>query len=160
MFGLKIFVRVQTFWRGPLVPPGQLLPPWWLRFFSSSSYDTLTFKLLWQKVVITELFDLSSVLDLISRWQAMDCSAYKDFVGQLCVRQVGIFSYLWSSLLFVSDFSFPFAWSNFLGRTTWSCLGRCAENQNGNLRWHLPWRGGGVSRGSRLPLSYFEKWFF
>ena len=28
-----------------------------------------------------------------------------------------------------------------------SRLGRCAENQNGNLRWHLPWRGGG-SRGS------------
>ena len=25
-------------------------------------------------------------------------------------------------------------------------LGRYAENQNGNLRWHLPWRGGG-SRG-------------
>ena len=28
---------------------------------------------------------------------------------------------------------------------TGSILGRCAENQNGNLRWHLPWRGG--SRG-------------
>ena len=37
-------------------------------------------------------------------------------------------------------------------------LGKCANNQNGNLRWHLLWRGG-VSRGSRLPLSYFEKWF-
>ena len=97
----------------------------WLRFFtSSSSNDTLTFKLLWQKVVITELLDLSSVLDLISPWQAIDGSAYKDFVWQLCVRQVGIFSYLWSSLLFVSDFSFPFAWSNFLGRTTLSCLGK------------------------------------
>ena len=68
------------------------------------------------------ILDPSSVLDLICRWQVMDCSAYKDFVGQLYVRQVGIFSYLWSSLLFVSDFSFPFAWSNFLGRTTWSCF--------------------------------------
>ena len=36
-------------------------------------------------------------------------------------------------------------------------LGKGADNQNGNLRWHLPGRGGGVSRGSRLPLSYFEK---
>ena len=25
-------------------------------------------------------------------------------------------------------------------------LGRCADNQNGNLRWYLPWKGGG-SRG-------------
>ena len=105
----------------------------WLWFFTSTSNDTLTFKLLWQKVVITELLDLSSVLDLISRWQAMDCSAYKDFVGQLSVRQVGIFSYLWSSLLFVSDFSFPFAWSNFLGRTTLSCLVLVRKKQ----RWEV-----------------------
>ena len=106
----------------------------WLRFFtSSSSNDTLTFKLLWQKVVITELLDLSSVLDLISPWQAIDGSAYKDFVWQLCVRQVGIFSYLWSSLLFVSDFSFPFAWSNFLGRTTLSCLVLVRKKQ----RWEV-----------------------
>ena len=42
-----------------------------------------------------------------------------------------------------------------------SCLGRCANNQNGNLRWHLPWRGrGGVSRGSRVPHTYSEIWFF
>ena len=44
---------------------------------------------------------------------------------------------------------------------TYYILGTESKNQNGNLRWHLPWRGGrGVSRGSRLPLSYFEKWFF
>ena len=36
-------------------------------------------------------------------------------------------------------------------------LGKGAKNQNGNLRWHLPWRGG---RGSRVPHTYFEKWFF
>ena len=45
-------------------------------------------------------------------------------------------------------------------KVVWDGLGKGAENQNGNLRWHLPWRGGGVSRRSRLPLSYFEKWFF
>ena len=39
-------------------------------------------------------------------------------------------------------------------------LGKESNNQNGNLRWHLPWRGGGVSRGSRVPFTYFEKWFF
>ena len=38
-------------------------------------------------------------------------------------------------------------------------LERCANIQNGNLRWYLPWRGG-VSRGSRVPHTYSEKWFF
>ena len=37
-------------------------------------------------------------------------------------------------------------------------LGKESKNQNGNLRWHLPWRGG-VSRGSWVPHTYFEKWF-
>ena len=41
----------------------------------------------------------------------------------------------------------------------WLRLGRCANNQNGNLRWYLPWRGG-VSRGSRVPHTYSEIWFF
>ena len=31
--------------------------------------------------------------------------------------------------------------------------------KNGNFWWHLPWRGG-VWRGSRVPHTYFEKWFF
>ena len=31
-----------------------------------------------------------------------------------------------------------------------------ADNQNGNLRWYLPWRVG----GSRVPHTYSEKWFF
>ena len=39
-------------------------------------------------------------------------------------------------------------------------LGMCSNNQNGNLRWYLPWRGGRVSRGSRVPHTYSEKWFF
>ena len=37
-------------------------------------------------------------------------------------------------------------------------LGTDADNQNGNLRWHLPWRGGGRDR-SRVPHTNFEKWF-
>ena len=40
----------------------------------------------------------------------------------------------------------------------WS-LGTVADNQNGNLRWYLPWREG-ASRGSRVPHTYSEKWFF
>ena len=40
-----------------------------------------------------------------------------------------------------------FLWHN-IGGT----LGRCANNQNGNLRWYLPWRGGleGVSSATYL----------
>ena len=38
-------------------------------------------------------------------------------------------------------------------------LGRYSKNQNGNLRWHLPWRGGGGRDRSRVPHTYFEKWF-
>ena len=43
-------------------------------------------------------------------------------------------------------------------RRSWpgDTLGTGADNQNGNLRWHLPGRGGG-SRGSRVPHTYFEK---
>ena len=37
-------------------------------------------------------------------------------------------------------------------------LGRGSNNQNGNLRWFLPWRGG-VSKGSRVPYTYSEKPF-
>ena len=36
-----------------------------------------------------------------------------------------------------------------------SNLGKGANNQNGNLRWYLPWRG-----GSQVPYTYSEKWFF
>ena len=39
-------------------------------------------------------------------------------------------------------------------------LGRCAENQNGNLRWHLPLRVGAGRDPSRVPHTYFEKLFF
>ena len=35
-------------------------------------------------------------------------------------------------------------------------LGRGSNNQNGNLRWYLPGRGG----GSRVPHTYSEKGFF
>ena len=38
-------------------------------------------------------------------------------------------------------------------------LGKGANNPNGNLRGHLP-RRGGVSRGSRVLHTYSEKWFF
>ena len=38
-------------------------------------------------------------------------------------------------------------------------LGKGSNNQNGNLRWFLPWRGG-VSRGSRVPHTFSEIWFF
>ena len=36
-------------------------------------------------------------------------------------------------------------------------LGRCANNQNGNLRWYFSMKGGA---GSRVPHTYSEKWFF
>ena len=38
-----------------------------------------------------------------------------------------------------------------------SVLGKGSKNQNGNLRWFLPWRGG---RGSRVPHTYSEKRFY
>ena len=37
-----------------------------------------------------------------------------------------------------------------------SHLGKGSNNQNGNLRWFSPWRGG----GSWVPHTYSEKWFF
>ena len=39
-------------------------------------------------------------------------------------------------------------------------LGRCAENQNGNLRWHLPWRGGGGLEGVSFAIKLFWKMIF
>ena len=53
-------------------------------------------------------------------------------------------------------------------------LGRCSNNQNGNLRWYLPWRGGGrrlmantilnfhfdylhTSLTKRLPLRFLQQ---
>ena len=45
-----------------------------------------------------------------------------------------------------------------LGKCSFLCdLGKGSNNQNGNLRWLLPGRGGGVSRGSRVPHTSFEK---
>ena len=44
--------------------------------------------------------------------------------------------------------------SKYVNKTKW---GKVSNNQNGNLRWHLPWRGGGLER---VPHTYSEKWFF
>ena len=38
-------------------------------------------------------------------------------------------------------------------------LGKGAENQNGNLRWHLPWRGGGLE-GVSFAIKLFWKMIF
>ena len=40
-------------------------------------------------------------------------------------------------------------------------LGTGADNQNGNLRWHLPWSGGGRSRGGlECHIPILKKDFF
>ena len=39
------------------------------------------------------------------------------------------------------------------------CLGKGAENQNGNLRWHLPWRRGGLE-GVSFAIKLFWKMIF
>ena len=38
-------------------------------------------------------------------------------------------------------------------------LGRCAKNQNGNLRWHLPWRGGGLEGISSATYLFWKMIF-
>ena len=40
-----------------------------------------------------------------------------------------------------------------------SILGRCAKNQNGNLRWHLPWRWGGVETGLECHIPILKNDF-
>ena len=54
----------------------------------------------------------------------------------------GLRAWLLRSRLFPEDFIND----KKVGRTARNKLGKGAENQNGNLRWHLPGRGGG-SRG-------------
>ena len=39
-------------------------------------------------------------------------------------------------------------------------LGRYSKNQNGNLRWHLPWRGGGVETGLECHIPSLKIDFF
>ena len=39
-------------------------------------------------------------------------------------------------------------------------LGRGSNNQNGNLRWHLPWRGGGSRGGLECHIPILKKDFF
>ena len=38
-------------------------------------------------------------------------------------------------------------------------LGRCANNQNGNLSWHLPWRGGGPEGVSSATYVFWNMIF-
>ena len=45
-------------------------------------------------------------------------------------------------------------------KTAKNCLlGKGAKNQNGNLRWHLPWRGGGLE-GVSFAIKLFWKMIF
>ena len=41
-----------------------------------------------------------------------------------------------------------------------SLLGKGANNQNGNLRWYLPWRGGGSRPVSSATYLFWKKDFF
>ena len=38
-------------------------------------------------------------------------------------------------------------------------LGRCADNQNGNLRWYLPWGGGGLEGVSSATYLFWKMIF-
>ena len=40
-----------------------------------------------------------------------------------------------------------------------SRLGKGAENQNGNLRWHLPWKGGGLEGVSSATYLFWKMIF-